>query len=159
MSWQIDKFLGADKGLSGEPTCAGVLVILSKANNKNGGRYSNSRFPNKYECLLKTRQGRRGVEIFVVHCFGWLGGGLGDLGWERPLCNSKLGYQDWSNGWGVLGISLGSCGGRGWEFLSMTFFVRKDGTEILISSVPSCCHDVGPLPMDYYVPSESYSKP
>ena len=48
-----DKFLGADKGQSGGHTCAGVLIMLLKANNKNGGRPSvtTQGFHNKHECL------------------------------------------------------------------------------------------------------------
>ena len=64
----------------------------------------------------------KGITQVWITLFSKMGGGLGDLGWERPGLN----------GWGVLEVSLESWGGGGWEFLFGNFLCFY--------------HDVGPLP-------------
>ena len=75
-----DKYLGADKRQSGSQTCAGVVIMLLKANNKNGGRHSvtTQGFHIKHECLyLKNKAGEAGGGDFCCCCLASWGADLG----------------------------------------------------------------------------------
>ena len=68
-----DKFLGAEKGQSGGHTCAGVLIMLLKAFNKNGGRHSvtTQGFHNKHKCLyIENKAGEGGGGDFCCSLLG-----------------------------------------------------------------------------------------
>ena len=94
--------------------------------------------------LIENKAGEAGGGDFCCSLLWLTGGRTRGSRLGTTAVHSKLGCQTGLNGWGVLEVSLESWGGGGWEFLFGNFLCFY--------------HDVGPLPMEYYIPSENNSK-